>query len=243
MYLAIDIGNTSQKLALFDQNGRQCQWLRKERLTPKDLQQLFSQYPVKAAILSSVGDEAAPLEEFLKARVPTYRLTSDLQLPVTLCYATPASLGADRIASAAGAHALFPDCNVLVVQAGTCLVTDLVTAAGQYLGGTIAPGLRMRLRALPQFTAHLPLLDPEPVNYLVGNSTTQSILSGVVNGYVCEIQGMISRYETQYPGLKVVLSGGDAPLLESSLKNSIFAAQNLVLLGLYEILHFNVSKT
>lgn len=243
MYLAIDIGNTSQKLALFDQNGRQCQWLRKERLTPEDLQQLFSQYPVKAAILSSVGDEAAPLEEFLKARVPTYRLTSDLQLPVTLCYATPASLGADRIASAAGAHALFPDCNVLVVQAGTCLVTDLVTAAGQYLGGTIAPGLRMRLRALPQFTAHLPLLDPEPVDYLVGNSTTQSILSGVVNGYVCEIQGMIYRYETQYPGLKVVLSGGDAPLLESSLKNSIFAAQNLVLLGLYEILHFNVSET
>ncbi|MCR5551242.1 MAG: type III pantothenate kinase [Bacteroidales bacterium] len=243
MYLAIDIGNTSQKLALFDQNGRQCQWLRKERLTPEDLQQLFSQYPVRAAILSSVGDEAAPLEEFLKARVPTYRLTSDLQLPVTLCYATPASLGADRIASAAGAHALFPDCNVLVVQAGTCLVTDLVTAAGQYLGGTIAPGLRMRLRALPQFTAHLPLLDPEPVDYLVGNSTAQSILSGVVNGYVCEIQGMISRYETQYPGLKVVLSGGDAPLLESSLKNSIFAAQNLVLLGLYEILHFNVSET
>lgn len=243
MYLAIDIGNTSQKLALFDQDGRQCRWLRKERLTLEDLQQLFSQYPVKAAILSSVGDEAAPLEEFLKARVPTYRLTSDLQLPVTLCYATPASLGADRIASAAGAHALFPDCNVLVVQAGTCLVTDLVTAAGQYLGGTIAPGLRMRLRALPQFTAHLPLLDPEPVDYLVGNSTTQSILSGVVNGYVCEIQGMISRYETQYPGLKVVLSGGDAPLLESSLKNSIFAAQNLVLLGLYEILHFNVSET
>lgn len=243
MYLAIDIGNTSQKLALFDQNGRQCQWLRKERLTPEDLQQLFSQYPVRASILSSVGDEAAPLEEFLKARVPTYRLTSDLQLPVTLCYATPASLGADRIASAAGAHALFPDCNVLVVQAGTCLVTDLVTAAGQYLGGTIAPGLRMRLRALPQFTAHLPLLDPEPVDYLVGNSTAQSILSGVVNGYVCEIQGMISRYETQYPGLKVVLSGGDAPLLESSLKNSIFAAQNLVLLGLYEILHFNVSET
>ena len=65
MYLAIDIGNTSQKLALFDQNGRQCQWLRKEHLTPEDLQQLFSQYPVKAAILSSVGDEAAPLEEFL----------------------------------------------------------------------------------------------------------------------------------------------------------------------------------
>lgn len=243
MYLTIDIGNTSQKLALFDQNGRQCQWLRKECLIPEDLEQVFSQYPVKAAILSSVGDEAAPLEEFLKARVPTCRLTPDLPLPVTLCYATPASLGTDRIASAAGAHALFPYSNVLVVQAGTCLVTDLVTAAGQYLGGTIAPGLRMRLQALPQFTAHLPLLDPEPVDYLVGNSTAQSILSGVVNGYVCEIQGMISRYETQYPGLKVVLSGGDAPLLESSLKNSIFAAQNLVLLGLYEILHFNVSET
>ena len=243
MYLTIDIGNTNHKAALFDEKGRQKQWWRKERLTTEDLEQVLSQYHVKAAILSSVGDEAAPLEEFLSSRVPTFVLTPDIKLPVTLRYATPESLGTDRIAGAAGARALFPDCNVLVVQAGTCLVTDLVTAEGEYLGGTIAPGLRMRLRALPQFTAHLPLLDPQTVDYLVGNSTAQSILSGVINGYVCEIQGMISRYEAQYPDLKVVLSGGDAPLLGNSLKNSIFAAPNLVLLGLYEILHFNVSET
>jgi len=243
MYLVIDIGNTNHKAALFDEKGQQQQWWRKECLTPEDLESIFNQYPVKASIISSVGSAETALVEFLQARVPTYMVSPNIKLPVTLCYATPQSLGTDRIASAVGAHALFPYNNTLVVQVGTCLVTDLVTAAGEYLGGTIAPGLRMRLQALPQFTAHLPLLEPEPVDYLVGNSTTQSILSGVINGYVCEIQGLISRYEAQYSELKVVLSGGDASLLESSLKNSIFAAPNLVLLGLYEILHFNVSKT
>jgi len=243
MYLVIDIGNTNHKAALFNEKGQQEQWWRKDCLTPEDLGQIFAQYTVEASIISSVGGEAEPLAEFLRLRVPTFVVSPNIKLPVTLCYATPDSLGTDRIASAAGAHAMFPYNNTLVIQAGTCLVTDLVTAAGEYLGGTIAPGLRMRLQALPQFTAHLPLLEPAPVNYLVGNSTTQSILSGVINGYVCEIQGLISRYETQYSELKVVLSGGDAPMLQSSLKNSIFAAPNLVLLGLYEILHFNVSKT
>lgn len=242
MYLAIDIGNTNQKAALFDERGQQRQWWRKERLTGDNMALIFTQYPVEAAIISSVGDAEPAVVEFLQSRVPTYVLSPHIKLPVTLRYATPESLGTDRIASAAGARALFPDSNVLVVQAGTCLVTDIVTAAGEYRGGTIAPGLRMRLQALPQFTAHLPLLDPEPVDYLVGNSTAQSILSGVINGYVCEIQGMISRYEAQYPDIKIVLSGGDAPWLGDSLKNSIFAAPNLVLLGLYEILHFNVSE-
>lgn len=243
MYLAIDIGNTTHKAALFDEGGRQCRWWRKEHLTTEDLEQIITQYPIEGAIVSSVGEETAQIVECLRSHAPTCVLTSDIRLPVALRYDTPASLGADRIACAVGAHAMFPGSNVLAVQAGTCLVTDLVTAAGVYLGGTISPGLWMRFRALPQFTAHLPLLDPGPVDYLVGNTTAHSILSGVVNGYVCEIQGMISRYETQYPDLKVILSGGDAPLLENSLKNSIFAAPNLVLLGLYEILHFNVSET
>ena len=130
--------------------------------------------------------------------------------------------------------------NVLAIQAGSCLVTDLVTAKGDYLGGTIAPGLRMRLRALEHFTARLPLLEPTPVDYLVGDTTEKSILSGVVNGLVGEIEGMICRYQAQFSPLKVVLTGGDAPLLSNSLKNSIFAAPNLVLLGLYKILRFNV---
>ncbi|MBO4382128.1 MAG: type III pantothenate kinase, partial [Bacteroidales bacterium] len=120
------------------------------------------------------------------------------------------------------------------------LVADFVTADGDYLGGSIAPGLRMRLRALNQFTARLPLLEAKPIDYLVGDSTEKSILSGVINGLTYEIDGLISQYQTQFSDVKAVLTGGDAPLLTNSLKNSIFAAPNLVLSGLYEILKLNV---
>ena len=239
-YLVIDIGNTAQKVAVFDEAGNQLSWLRQPVVGVADLEAVLQEYRVKAALVSSGGETPAALEEFLQQRVCTLKFSPQLQLPVRLAYATPKTLGTDRIACAVGAHALYPMDNVLAIQAGSCLVTDLVTAEGDYLGGTIAPGLCMRLRALEHFTARLPLLEPSPVDFLVGDTTEKSILSGVVNGLVGEIEGMVYRYQAQFSPLKVVLTGGDAPLLSNSLKNSIFAAPNLVLLGLYKILRFNV---
>ena len=100
----------------------------------------------------------------------------------------------------------------------------------------------MRFRALEHFTAKLPLIEPKPVDFLAGNSTEQSILSGVINGMASEIDGLISRYAAQYSNLKVVMTGGDAQRLEGLLKNSIFAAPNLVLSGLHKILRFNAAE-
>lgn len=242
MYLVIDIGNTNQKAALFDASGQLLQITLKKQLEIEDLEPWLSAYDIRASIISSVGNDNPKLSNRLSEQVPTKVFSSALRLPVGIQYATPKTLGTDRIANAVGANQLFPNENVLSIQVGSCLVTDLVTADNQYIGGTIAPGLRMRFRALEHFTAKLPLINPKPVDFLAGNSTEQSILSGVVNGLACEIDGLISLYTEQYSNLKVVMTGGDAQQLEGLLKNSIFAAPNLVLLGLYKILRFNAAE-
>ena len=239
-YLVIDIGNTAQKAALFNEKGAEKAWMRKSSFSCDDIGDFLVGHVLTAAIVSSVGEAPTAIVDFLQTRTRTLTFSPQLRLPVRLKYATPHTLGTDRIASAVGAHALFPDCNVLAIQVGSCLVADFVTADGDYLGGSIAPGLRMRLRALNHFTARLPLLEAKPIDYLVGDSTEKSILSGVTNGLTYEIDGLISQYQTQFSDVKAVLTGGDSPLLAHSLKNSIFAASNLVLSGLYEILKLNV---
>ena len=242
MYLVIDIGNTNQKAALYDTTGQLSQIVLKEQLNIEDLAPWMANHDIRAAIISSVGRENPEFSRWLSEQVPTIVFSSALKLPVGIRYATPETLGTDRIANAVGANHLFPNENVLSIQVGSCLVTDLVTADNQYIGGTIAPGLRMRFRSLEHFTAKLPLIEPKPVDFLAGNSTEQSILSGVINGMASEIDGMISRYASQYSNLKVVMTGGDAQRLEGLLKNSIFAAPNLVLSGLYKILQFNAAE-
>ena len=242
MYLIIDIGNTNQKAALFNGEGQLVDILQKSLLLKEDIEGFLQQFELKAAMLSAVGAVDEQLMTWLPTQVPTLNFSHELCLPVKIAYATPQTLGTDRLANAVGANALFPNQNVLSIQVGSCLVTDMVTADNSYVGGTITPGMRMRFRALQHFTAKLPLIEPQDVDFIVGNTTENSILSGVINGMVGEIKGLVNQYKSQFPNLKTVITGGDAPLFEGYLKNSIFAAPNLVLLGLYKILRLNVSE-
>lgn len=243
MFLSIDIGNTWQKVAIFNQDGQQVDYFQVAQLNTDILQSYLDKYPIQAVIYSSVGQKDNIIEGWLTTKVPTYEFSARLKLPITLAYQTPHTLGTDRIASAIGGRALFPNQPVLVIQAGTCLVTDFVTQDGQYLGGSISPGLHMRLDSLHHFTARLPQEAPEWPTPITGQTTHESILSGVLYGMAFEIDGFIQHYTTQHPNLAVILTGGDAPLLSNLIKNRIFAAPNLVLLGLYKTLIFNVSET
>ncbi|MBO4489272.1 MAG: type III pantothenate kinase [Bacteroidales bacterium] len=239
MFLVIDIGNTLRKAAVFDEDGlvvAQCHWE-----CVDDLLHVVAPYEIQACIVSTVREEGSQLVAALNRYFQTLLFSASLPLPITLCYDTPRTLGTDRIACAVGAHSLFPDRTVLAIQAGTCLVADLVTAKGEYLGGSIAPGLHMRFTALAEGTARLPLVEPRPDAEVLGKSTEASILSGVIHGIHFEIDGMIEHYGEQFPDLQTVLTGGDATLLKNSIKNPIFAAPNLVLFGLYRILKFNAS--
>jgi len=137
---------------------------------------------------------------------------------------------------------LFNGFHVLVINAGTCITYDFVTTDHEYLGGGISPGIRMRFKALNTFTEKLPLVDLKEEVPLVGDNSEDSILSGVINGAVEEIKGVVRMYKQQYPNLQVILSGGDAEYLDKRMKIRIFAFPNIVLVGLNRILEYNLKN-
>lgn len=241
MTLAIDIGNTRTKIARFDEDdilevktcAGSCLAL---------LQQLLDDHPaIRQAVLSSVGKPDTALLELLKRRTKLLVLSTATKLPFTSTYRTPDTLGKDRIAAVAGAATLFPGQHVLVVDAGTCITYDLLTAEKEYLGGAISPGIDMRYRALNTFTEKLPLIKAEWTHQpeLTGKSTEASIRSGVQRSVLFEVDAAIDAYRGQFPELKTVVTGGDLNYFDKYLKNNIFAAPNLVLIGLKKILDFN----
>jgi type III pantothenate kinase len=133
----------------------------------------------------------------------------------------------------------FPDSNVLIIDAGTCITYDFINTNNEYIGGAISPGIRLRYRALNDLTANLPLLETQVPEDILGNSTQNAIHSGVVFGVLKEIDGVIEDYINKYSGLTVILTGGDTKFLSNQLKNSIFANSNFLLEGLNFILEYN----
>lgn len=168
-------------------------------------------------------------------------MSHKLPLPVILHYQMPQTLGHDRIANAAGAQFLFPGKNVLIIDSGTCLKMDFLQSGRLFMGGTIAPGLTMRYRALHEFTAALPRLQPVENFPDSGDDTKSCIHAGVQQGMTDEMNHAIERYRKKHPGIKVLLAGGDAPFFVNHLKNPIFAAPDLTLIGLNQILEHNAA--
>jgi len=239
MNLIIDIGNTRIKAAAFDKSTLI------EKHTFKDLES-FSRFlhgkTFEHSIVSSVNSDPSQIVPQLPVAGRNIQLTSKLGFPVTIAYDTPQTLGVDRIAAACGAFLLFPDKDCLVIDMGTCITYDFLSSKGVYEGGAIAPGVKMRFKAMNHFTARLPLAEPVTNAPLTGKSTVASMQSGVVNGVLEEIKGFISRYQSQYPQLTTVACGGDIALFENNIKPSIFVAPDLVLIGLNTILLHHVNS-
>ncbi len=241
MNLILDAGNTQVKMALFSAGCI----VRRQVLTElslQDIEAFCAGVVVDAAVFSSVARPQPKLVKSLHKKFPLLIPGPGTPLPIRNLYRSPETLGTDRLACATGAQALFPRRPVLAIDAGTCIKYDFVTAAGSYLGGAISPGLAMRFSALHTFTARLPLLQV-PLHFpLTGRDTEGSLQSGVMNGALAEIRACIAQYEKKYPGLKVVMSGGDMEYLAGPLKNRIFAAPDLVMQGLNLILAYNAQK-
>ncbi len=155
------------------------------------------------------------------------------------CYKTPETLGKDRIAAAVGGFDLYPDTNLLIIDAGTAITYDIVNDKHQFLGGNISPGIEMRFKALHQFTGKLPLVKQQNFGKLYGTSTEEAIRAGVQNGVVFEIDKAIDTFKEFYKNLKVIITGGDAEFFDKKLKNSFFVNFNLTALGLNRILEYN----
>ena len=241
MNLVIDIGNTRVKTALFKEN--QLFELRIFNTVSELLSDILFIKKAQKAIIGSVVDDLDLFYTALTNIIPTIIFTHQTTIPVLNLYQSASTLGSDRIAAAIGANTLYPNQDVLVIDAGTCIKFNFTNAKNEYLGGAISPGLQMRFKALEHFTSRLPLIElDENFNELIGVNTQSSILSGVLNGSVAEIDGIINEYKQQYPSLICVLTGGNSEYLAKRLKNSIFTHQNLVLKGLNDILNYNLEK-
>ena len=246
--LTLDLGNTALKYGVFTAAGLQASGV---LAAPDELTELWQRYQPAHAILASVAseEEAQPwlhaLRDYLTQILPLR--PGFTPVPLQNAYATPQTLGADRLAGAVAAGHLRPGQPTLVLDAGTALKFDLV-ADNTFFGGSIAPGLQMRLRALHAFTGRLPLLElPTPAEavQLIGDSTASSLLSGVLNGTAAEVNGLVAEYQRRYPGLGLVLTGGDAAHLRPRLAADlgfIFVVPELVLIGLDRILRHNVDR-
>jgi type III pantothenate kinase len=240
-HLVIDIGNSRTKVAIFDDHK-----LIKndvlEHLDDDQLREYFKKDTIQQSIISSVKDEIEGLEKVLIDRSDYIRFSADLNIGINNRYKTPGTLGLDRLAGVIGAKALYPGKNCLVIDLGTCITYDAIDKDGIYRGGSISPGLNMRLRAMHELTGRLPLIQLAEFDGLEGNDTRTSMLSGVVNGAFLEIAGFIERYKAQYSELQVILCGGDANFFDTRFKNSIFAhtlktEPDLVLIGLNEVIN------
>lgn len=244
MNLAVDIGNTKVKAGIF--NGNQLVHQASfQRPALNEIKRLLQDFPtLKFCIVSSVITHSKEIINLLSHKLNCIELNFNTALPIKNLYSTPDTLGNDRLASAVGAYKRFPGKNSLVIDVGTCLKFDFITAQGEYLGGAISPGLNMRFKALNAFTDRLPLLQrDDEFESTIGRSTRESILSGVQGGMLGEIKYAIEEYTSQYSPVQFVLTGGDWQFFENALKNSIFAAPSLLLEGLNEILLFNTQKT
>ncbi len=240
MNLIIDVGNTQSKLAVFNKAALVYETAFQTNLFVKRIKALFKKYPkIEEAMISSVGKleekDIAVLSIFCKVQV----LSHGTKTPFKNSYATPQTLGVDRIGLASAAFYFNPNRNTLVIDAGTCVTYDMINDYGEYLGGAISPGLTMRYRALHNQTANLPVLTPTDPIDLIGNSTENCIHSGVVNGICVEIDGIIDQYRDRFVDLTVILTGGDSQFLSKRLKNTIFAHSNFLLLGLNYLLEYN----
>lgn len=239
--IAIDIGNTRIKVGVFEDD----QLLQEKGFNGgvQEWDDLLQEIQPQWAVISNVGaDKEWVVDGLTRRSVPLLRVNHQTPFPFSIDYYTPHTLGMDRVAGIAAAICLYPNSPCLVIDAGTCITYDFVSADKVYQGGAIAPGLLMRLKAMHEFTAKLPLPELNWPADFEGKSTVDSLLSGVCVGMADEINGRIARYTQRYGPLQVILCGGDATILAKHIKNNIFAASSLVLMGLNQILLFNVNK-
>lgn len=237
MQLILDIGNSRVKLAIYhgDDQGT---FAVTSHFSKSWLVEHLVNQAVGKGIVSATGPIPDWLPDVLTGRMLWFELNHETKLPFVIGYHTPETLGRDRIAGLAGALALGYEPPLLVIDAGTCITIDILDSNYFFPGGSISPGMHMRLEAMHTFTHRLPLIPMDEHADLPGTDTRRALTAGAQMGAVCEIEGQIARYREQYPNLNVVLTGGDSDFLVRRLKSPIFAHADLVLTGLNHILNY-----
>lgn len=233
-FLIVDAGNTRIKTALYSEGLRKnTRIFTNNELT--SFASYLSEIRFDRSIVSSVVD-AKETENILQLLPSsTILLSHNTPIPIEVHYDSRVNLGKDRLANAVAAFQKAKQ-NAVVIDVGTCIKFDVITAEGNHLGGSISPGLQMRFYAMHKHTRNLPLLNNLSATKLIGNSTVNSMTSGVMNGAKYEIEGMINSYQEKFKDLVIFATGGDVGKLDLNAELPIIYDEHLTLDGLYEIL-------
>lgn len=232
MNLTIDIGNTSAKAAVFD--GETMVFAgRLDADFGKQLAEVASHYLPQMCAVSNVAGHREDVEKAL-AQLPCEVVELTWESPVETFGLShiPQGLGADRLAAVLGATALMPNVPLLVIDAGTCLTYDYIAPSGRYLGGNISPGLSLRLRAMHEHTALLPLIPLQGEAPLMGEDTDTALRSGVVNGACFEIEGFLKADRQQRGDVQAFFAGADALPFSAEVRPFLHMEPRLVGIGL-----------
>jgi len=251
MNLCIDQGNSRTKVALMTDEGKIMKHLIYKSFSSADVERLFDLYDITDSIISSVVDIEAAVVNTLHRRSQHFVLFDHMTpVPIVNRYDTPQTLGQDRLAAAVGAKSLCPNENLLIIDAGSAITYDFVSAEGEYMGGNIAPGIKMRFTMLQRMTKKLPLVDAEENELipLFGTNTRDAIAAGVIRGVAYEVKGYMRTLKEKMPHYQTFLTGGHAPYVINNVRSSrnekreIRYEKNLVLIGLNTILVYNKLK-
>ena len=248
MNLCIDQGNSRTKVALMTDEGKMIKHLIYRQFSSSDVERLFDLYDITDSIISSVVDIEAAVVNTLHRRSQHFVLFDhNTPVPIENKYDSPQTLGQDRLAAAVGARSLCPDENLLIIDVGSAITYDFVSEKGEYIGGNIAPGLKMRFTMLHRMTKKLPLVDADENELipLFGTNTRDAIAAGVIRGVSYEVKGYMRTLQHQMPHFQTFLTGGHAPYVLTNVRSSrtekrdMHYEKNLVLIGLNEILVYN----
>jgi type III pantothenate kinase len=243
MLLAIDIGNTRIKTAVFEYNIIIDSHSFSNENLEKNIETILKQHKnITNLVIASVGNVEKEVFLAFKNIVKIHFITHKDRFPFQNLYKTPLTLGIDRMVLASGATLQFPKQNRLVIDAGTCVTYDFIDSENNYLGGAISPGIRLRYESLHNYTAKLPLLTSTYPEKFIGNTTNESINSGIIQGLIHEIDGFINQYNEQYENFIIILTGGDAEFLAKRLKNTIFANSNFLLESLNQTFQYKIKN-
>ena len=242
--LCLDFGNTRQKAAIFYKDVIIEEFYLAD-INVQTIEDVLLKYKPHRSILSSVIHHDEVLERLLTDKTNFHKITQTTRIPFTIPVNKKETIGTDRLALMAAAVYYFPSKNNLVIALGSCITYNFVNQYNQFLGGSISPGMDMRFRSMHEYTAKLPLLQhnyTDNVIPLVGYDTRTNLLSGVIIGMCCEIDGIISKYAERYTNFNVVLTGGNSAYFASQLKYKIFADSNFLFKGLYVLSELNCQE-
>jgi type III pantothenate kinase len=229
--LVLDVGNSRITIGIFENRI-----LRDKFSIPTnrvgDLCSISEVKPQKCLVSSVVPEVNELLVGLVRATFQIEPVIFDPAKNAPIKISVDGFVGADRVINAFAALRLY-GAPVLSVDLGTATTFDLVNPRGEFVGGAIAPGLKISLDALTQSTSQLPKIELEHPNRLVGKTTEEAMKSGVFLGYAALVDGLIDKFKKEEPSLEsVVLTGGLASFLSPLLNSKFYVETDLTLIGL-----------